>query len=101
MDVTVVLWLFGALIGILSSVTGGIVAAIWILFRMLTDFRLEVAREYHTAGEVEKAVERAVQPVLQRLGTMETLFMERMRHANVSGIEPSRNSQQQSRQHPP
>lgn len=82
MPVEIVLWILGIAVTILTSIIGAVIFALWSLFRMLVEFRVEVSREYHTADDVEKAVQKAVEPVLHRLATMESILMNRTNHAN-------------------
>lgn len=82
MQVEIVLWILGIAVTILTSIIGGVIFAMWSLFKMLVEFRVEVSREYHTADDVEKAVQKAVEPVLHRLATMESILMNRTNHAS-------------------
>lgn len=82
MQVEIVLWILGIAVTILTSIIGGVILAVWALFKMLVEFRVEVSREYHTADDVEKAVQKAVEPVLHRLAAMESILMGRASHVN-------------------
>lgn len=84
MDTQVILWILGALIGILTTVIGALCMALWALYRMMTDFRLQVANEYHTSEDVEALLQRVMEPIkasnasiLERLKTLEVAV-----HAN-------------------
>jgi hypothetical protein len=89
MDTQTVLWILGALIGILTTVIGALCMALWALYRMMTEFRLHVANEYHNSEDVEALLQRVLEPIrmsnntiLERLKTLESAVHAQHGHQN-------------------
>lgn len=65
MSETVILWVFGTLITCLSAIITGCVVGLWWLNGQISELKVELAGNYHSKEEIEKAIEKAIKPVVE------------------------------------